>query len=212
MGEYNKNISIDKIYFIDKNLLRWTMQKEKILNTLEEIKVISDPFRFKILVLFNEDNGALTVKQMAVKLNEVPSKVHYHVKELERIGVLEIVETKEKGGVIEKFYLPTAEVFRVEKNIGALGLEDYKKAGENIFNTMQQDFLESNRQKKAGDKGQLNYGMFHLTDEEVEQLGKLIMGFMEDKQRRQNTKPYMFGHALFRKFENMEGLGDGNKD
>ena len=55
---------------------------------------------------------------MAVKLEEVPSKVHYHVKELERIGVVEIVNTKEKAGIVEKFYLPTADTFKVEKNIG----------------------------------------------------------------------------------------------
>jgi predicted ArsR family transcriptional regulator len=188
------------------------MKKEKILSSLEEIKVISDPFRFKILVLFNEETGSLTVKQMAVKLNEVPSKVHYHVKELERIGVLEIVETKEKGGVIEKFYLPTAEVFKLEKNIGNQGEAEYKKTCENIFSSMQQDFLESNKQKKAEDKGNVSYGLLYLTDEEVDQLGNLIKGFLEEKQHRDNTKAYMLGYALFRKFENMEGLGDGNKD
>jgi hypothetical protein len=177
------------------------MKKEKILSTLEEIKVISDPFRFKILALFNRDsdNTALTVKQMSLKLNEVPSKVHYHVKELERIGILEIVETKEKGGVIEKYYLPTAEVFRVKKDIGIQDEPEYKQVGENLITAMYEDYIEAIYQKNNDNKRQLNYGMTYLTDEEVEQLGELIAEFMKDKDTRENAKPYMFGYALFRK-------------
>jgi predicted transcriptional regulator len=174
------------------------MRKEKILSTLEEIKVISDPFRFKILVLFNDDSAALTVKQMSVKLNEVPSKVHYHVKELERIGILEIVETKEKGGVVEKYYLPTAEVFRVKKDIGIQDEAEYKQVGENLISAMHEDYIEAMNQNNK-DKKQINYGMTYLTDEEAEQLGELIAEFMKDKKVRENAKPYMFGYALFRK-------------
>lgn len=176
------------------------MKKEKILSTLEEIKVISDPFRFKILALFNQDsdNGALTVKQMSLKLNEVSSKVHYHVKELERIGILEIVETKEKGGVIEKYYLPTAEIFRVKKDIGIQAEAEYKQVGENLITAMYEDYVEAMYQNN-NDKRQLNYGMTYLTDEEVEQLGELIAEFMKDKDARENAKPYMFGYALFQK-------------
>lgn len=175
------------------------MKKEKILSTLEEIKVISDPFRFKILVLFNRDSDALTVKQMSVKLNEVPSKVHYHVKELERIGILEIVETKEKGGIMEKYYLPTAEVFKVKKDIGIQDEPEYKQVSENIILTMHEDFTEAMNQKNNDGMRQLNYGMTYLTDEEAEKLGELIAEFMKDKNVRENTKPYMFGYALFRK-------------
>lgn len=175
------------------------MRKEKILSTLEEIKVISDPFRFKILVLFNDNCASLTVKQMSVKLNEVPSKVHYHVKELERIGILEIVETKEKGGIIEKYYLPTAEIFRVKKDIGTQAEAEYKQVGENLITAMYEDYVETMYQNNNDDRRQLNYGMTYLTDEEAEQLGELIAEFMKDRNERENAKPYMFGYALFRK-------------
>lgn len=190
------------------------MLKEKILTTLEEIKVISDPFRFRILVLFNEGDSSLTVKQMAVKLKEIPSKVHYHVKELERIGVLEIVETKEKGGVLEKFYLPTAEVFRMEKSIAALDSSEYHKAKESIFNLMHQDFIDYSKTVNTGEKykEQLNYGLVNLTDEEVDQLGSMITEFLKNKDVRKGTKPYMFGYALFQKLEVKEETKNGNQD
>jgi hypothetical protein len=189
------------------------MEKEKLLSTLDEIKTISDPFRLKILLLFDEDDTPMTVKQMAVKLEEVPSKVHYHVKELERVGVLEIVETKEKSGIIEKFYLPTAETFKVEKSIGSpVEEEEHMLVGTNLFQAMQQDFFKSNKLKSSTEKGTLSYGLFHLTDAEKGQLIELIKDFLENKSQRQGTNPYMFGYALFRKYVSKEKIADGNKE
>ncbi|MDF2533651.1 MAG: transcriptional regulator [Clostridia bacterium] len=189
------------------------MKKEKILNTLEEIKTISDPFRLKILLLFDEDDTPITVKQMSVKLEEVPSKVHYHVKELERIGVLEIVETKEKSGIIEKFYLPTAETFKVEKSIGSPAEEEeHMQVGTNLFQAMQQDFLRNHKLKSPDEKGTLSYGLFHLTDAEKGQLIGLIREFLEDKNQREGTNPYMLGYVLFRKYVSKEKIEDGDKE
>jgi hypothetical protein len=189
------------------------MKKEKVLSTLEEIKTISDPFRLKILFLFDEDNTPMTVKQMAVKLEEVPSKVHYHVKELERIAVLEIVKTKEKSGIVEKFYLPTAETFKVERSIGSQSDEiEHMQVGENLFQAMQQDFSRNNKLKVPGENGTLNYGLYHITNEEKEQLVVLIREFLENKDQREGTNPYMFGYALFRKYDKKGSIEDGEQD
>lgn len=181
------------------------MKKQIILKSLEEIKVISDPFRTKILFLFDDAMEPLTVKQMAVKLEEVPSKVHYHVKELERIGVLEIVETKEKAGILEKYYLPTAETFKIERSIGTQEYEsEHLKIGENVFKTMQEDFFYSSRNRKPEDKTDLKYGFYHMTDEETKELETIIMEYLEDKKPREGTKAYRFGYVLFRKYDNKE--------
>jgi predicted transcriptional regulator len=189
------------------------MKKEKMLSTLDEIKTISDPFRLKILFLFDEDNTPMTVKQMAVKLEEVPSKVHYHVKELERIGVLEIVKTKEKSGIVEKFYLPTADTFKVERSIGSQIEEiEHMQVGENLFQAMQQDFSRNNKLKEPGENGTLNYGLYHITKEEKEQLVVLIREFLENKDQREGTNPYMFGYALFRKYDKKGSIEDGEQD
>lgn len=187
------------------------MEKEKVLTTLDEIKTISDPFRLKILFLFDEEKKPLTVKQMATKLEEVPAKVHYHVKELERIGVMEIVETREKSGIVEKYYGLTAETFKVERSLTNPADDDeHFKVGANLFQAMQQDFERSNRHNTTKEKGMLNYGLYHMTAEEKEQLRVLISDFLENKTQRESTNPYMFGYALFRKFDGKEKEQDGD--
>lgn len=109
------------------------MLKSKRLTTPQEVKTFSNPFRFKIINLFTQGKTPLTVKQMADKLGQVPSKVHYHVKALEKIGVLEIVETKDNSGITEKYYLPTAENFYVDQVV--------KTSKNNVYDDGQDDFI-----------------------------------------------------------------------
>lgn len=75
-----------------------------IANTAKEIKMIYDPYRLRILKTFHDCDTELTVKQMAVKLDEAPNKVHYHVKKLYDFGVLELVRTENINGIIAKYY------------------------------------------------------------------------------------------------------------
>src|SRR5258708_33674245 len=57
----------------------------------------------------------MTVTQLGELMGEAPSKIHYHVRELEKVGLLELVETREKGGILEKYYQPIAHFIAVSK-------------------------------------------------------------------------------------------------
>src|SRR5215469_6467215 len=83
------------------------------LQTIEQMRTIADPLRLRIIRQLTRQ--AMTVTQLAELLGEVPSKLHYHVRELEKAGLLKMVETREKGGILEKYYRTVA------KNISAPG-------------------------------------------------------------------------------------------
>lgn len=84
------------------------------LVTVEQIKAYSDPYRLKILTFLRNRREASTVKEIADYLGEVPAKVHYHIKKLEKVGIVEIVRTKEVKGIVAKYYYLTAENFQIE--------------------------------------------------------------------------------------------------
>ena len=85
-----------------------------ILKTTEEIKAVSDPYRLKILrVLSSYEEGA-TASMVAEEMEEVPSKVYYHIKKLEKVGVIEIVKTEVINGIVAKYYKKTADTFSIE--------------------------------------------------------------------------------------------------
>jgi Mn-dependent DtxR family transcriptional regulator len=90
------------------------MEKSKILSTIEQVRAISDPYKIRILKTFGDMNVPATVKQIADSLEQVPAKVYYHVKKMEKLGILELIYTKEINGIIAKYYSTTAENFEVK--------------------------------------------------------------------------------------------------
>ncbi len=82
---------------------------------LEQLRVLADPLRMRILNnLFPQ---ALTVKQIADRLELTPTKLYYHFGELERVGLIMVVETRVKSGIIEKYYRCVAETIRVSRDL-----------------------------------------------------------------------------------------------
>jgi DNA-binding transcriptional ArsR family regulator len=77
------------------------------LETLEQLRAAADPLRVRIVAHLSRQ--AMTVTQLAGVLGEVPAKLHYHVRELEKVGLLKLVETREKGGILEKYYRAVAK-------------------------------------------------------------------------------------------------------
>ncbi len=84
-----------------------------------QIKALSNPERARILTLLIERPG--TAKQVADWIEGTRGRVHYHIKELEKAGLVELVAKVEKGGVIEKYYRAVARNFYVAQGIGEHG-------------------------------------------------------------------------------------------
>ena len=114
------------------------MQKTLSLN-FQQMKVISDNNKIEILNCF-ELERPMTVTELSEKLNISYSKINYHIKVLEKVGLLEVVDTKIKSGIIEKFYLPTAEEFRIDKSITVFESEEklgeYKNSIKRFYDTI----------------------------------------------------------------------------
>lgn len=84
------------------------MEKKKklVLETLEEIRTVTDPYRFDIIQIFRKNsNKPMNVKEVASKMGEAHGKVYYHIKKLEKVGALKIDHTESKNGIIAKYYV-----------------------------------------------------------------------------------------------------------
>jgi len=92
------------------------MEDVKILTNIKEIKAFSDPYRMIIMKNYYNLAKPATVKQIADCMSEVPAKVHYHVKKLESVGILELKHTEEINGIVAKYYEPTAKSFQIQNS------------------------------------------------------------------------------------------------
>jgi DNA-binding transcriptional ArsR family regulator len=85
------------------------------LETLEQMRAIADDLRLRIVDALA--SHAMTVTQLGERLGQSPAKVHYHVRELERVGLVRLVETREKGGILEKYYRTVAKSLVVSRHL-----------------------------------------------------------------------------------------------
>lgn len=108
------------------------------VTTFEQAKVLSNDLRVKILSLFHDDKSR-TAKQIADQLEMSASKVHYHVRELVKVGLLVLTETKEKSGIVEKYYLPIAKDIRIRlSRIEGEGIHLLHEQSQIINNTLKE--------------------------------------------------------------------------
>src|SRR5258708_15072633 len=91
----------------------------------------------------------MTVTQLGELMGEAPSKIHYHVRELERVGLLELVETREKGGILEKYYQPIAHEIGVDKALLTVPSDEALAALQELFEQLSNGYLQAFRQLVA---------------------------------------------------------------
>jgi predicted ArsR family transcriptional regulator len=159
------------------------MDETRVLTTLEEIKAVSDPFRYRIIECLYKMNEAATVKQIADKLGEVPAKIHYHVKKLEKFDLLRLEYTREINGIIAKYYKPTARNFEikcseeVQESTKRLMVGETQRMISDIYDKSKNTFLEQVAQNAGNGskrKGTISTNSLWLTEEEAEKLTKYI--------------------------------------
>lgn len=171
------------------------MDEIKLLKTIEEIRALSDPYRYKILNCFYKSGEPITVKQAADELGEVPAKVHYHVKKMEKAGLLVLVYTKEINGIIAKYYEPTAKRFNIVGE-DTQGMDNSLKLSESlrlvgqIYDESKNIFLENavispslGEEKKANMNAVTMENIF-LTHEEA----KKLINYIQDLTTKSNKK------------------------
>lgn len=110
------------------------MKRYFVIDTPEQLKAASDPLRIRIIttLIMKEATG----KQLADEFQMAASKVHYHLRELENSGLVEIVRTEEKNGIIQKFYRAVALDYVVSETLLPSGQWDPSMMQEVMANQL----------------------------------------------------------------------------
>src|SRR5579884_2931718 len=148
----------------------------------EQIRIASDATRTRImqpLIL-----APMTVTQVGELLGIAPARVHYHVRELERVGMVRLVETREKGGILEKYYRAAGKNFLVPPTLlQSEGTEEHVAAVAEVLHSSTADFMRAfSRAPTPDDQGenhlQLAGTQLWVTDDEwrslMDRIGALV--------------------------------------
>ncbi|CAI6034965.1 hypothetical protein PAECIP112173_00785 [Paenibacillus sp. JJ-100] len=180
------------------------MQQYKVLSTIEEIKIYSDPYRIQIMNMFNRQGRPSTVKEIADLMGEVPAKVHYHVKKLEKIGLLSMVSTREINGIIAKYYEPfTGEIHLRHKDeddenspLKQVFRSETLKLLNEMFEQSRQRFM-NHAEHEDQDKRFISDMTLYATAEEIEMLYQNIMDICKPYVIKDEKKPDQQVFQLF---------------
>ena len=85
------------------------MKQMMIIETYSQLKAVSDPLRAEMIMRLLE--RPYTGQQLSEIFKLSRARIHYHLKELEKNGLIEIVHTEEKNGIMQKFYQSVARGF-----------------------------------------------------------------------------------------------------
>jgi DNA-binding transcriptional ArsR family regulator len=120
----------------------------------------------------------MTVTQVGDELGEAPAKIHYHMRELEKVGLLYLVETREKGGILEKYYQPVAREISVEKSLLSAPPGEAASVLSSVLNQVKDAFQRAARivlEQKDGKPGvRLGISNMYITADEQEQICRQI--------------------------------------
>lgn len=151
------------------------------LESLEQFRAIADELRLRILDLLTQQ--ALTVTQVGERLGIAPAKAHYHVRELERVGLVRLVATRENRGILEKYYRVVARELRVPGGLlQRMPADEAISANRQFLDYLTRGYLAAvaRRLRDGGDNSGSNLlsSSIWATDEEMRELtarvGELI--------------------------------------
>ncbi len=120
---------------------------ELVIDDLETVKVIADPLRLRILELFGKPN---TVRNVAAELDMIPTRLYYHVRQLEEHGLIRVVETRLVSGIMERKYQVVAKSLCVAKWLLSPGTPEgqanFQAILSGLFEDIQDDVRDSIRE------------------------------------------------------------------
>ncbi len=101
-----------------------TRSKKRKKASAEEAlaKVFSHPLRVKIWYLINR--SPTSPNRISIELDEPLGNIAYHVRELERYGCIELIDTKQRRGATEHYYRALARTMIDTETWASLPVEE----------------------------------------------------------------------------------------
>lgn len=188
------------------------MNETRVIKTDEELKIFSDPYRLRIISTYQEQNKPLTVKGVADLMGEVPAKVHYHVKKLLAIDILELDHVEVIKGIHAKYYRLRTENFTIDYTNAQVNKTNLINSTETLFDSILNEFrkelhesvcdLKEDKNEFSHKKGVLSKDDIYLNKEEYEIVHQEIINlFQKYKEKGSGKKKFSFFAGIIEKKE-----------
>ena len=91
-----------------------------VVDTVDRLKSMADPLRIRFLLALRD--GPRTVKEVAEVIGVPPTRLYYHLRILERHGLVEVADRRLVSGIEERSYQTTATDWTISPTLAASAL------------------------------------------------------------------------------------------
>jgi len=156
------------------------------LTDLEQVKVLADPLRLRILESFCIDEQ--TTKQVAESLGEKPTRLYHHVEALERVGLIRLTRTRQNRGTIEKYFKAVARRFRADPGLFRAEADDEKADTlSDVVATMMDTttgdlrrLIHAGHDLGSGEEAVLSYTEIRGTEEDIDEIREKLLAVLKE--------------------------------
>ena len=162
----------------------------------EVFEVLNNTLRTRIMRRLVEPNS---IREVAEELGVPPTRLYYHVNMLEEAGIIEVVETRKVGAMLQKIYRTTAKSFRPSPRLSEADMEPGELAkimSGVVLDGARVDAIEaltkSFKRQRSGDStakipGSIGRTLGFFNAEEAKAFGEKLQKFIEDEFDRDRT-------------------------
>lgn len=221
---------ISKINLTDKIKLTGDalMKSSLIIKDLNQLKILSDPFRAKLMMFLIEK--PYTGQQLAEKVGLSRARIHYHLRELEKNHLIELVRKEEINGIVQKFYrsvahgfLPDVSLLPHKKDVDetyrqiVLSMIDRTRAF--ALSAPEEAFSFDRKNDERIEKAQATYMIGKMTEEhfiqcldEYQKLMKKFDDLCKNDEKDSCSKTYILSRVAFQVDESQFSLDEEKKE
>lgn len=177
-----------------------------------KLRVLADPVRS--FIVYSLVTEAKTVKQLAAELDCPPTRLYYHLEQLQKHGLVFVERTRVVSGITEKSYRAAAKDWVLDRSELAAGQGyDQARLDALLAFVFDQSRLEIQRQAEAGaldlsqrapTRGSLvaYRNVLKLSDAQADRLYARLLAFWQEydeiaKEPAEHGRFYAFSVALY---------------
>lgn len=185
------------------------MSDEFVVEDVDTLKVLAHPQRLELLRNFDKSR---TVKEVAERIDADPTKMYYHVRMMEKAGIIQITETNIISGIIEKHYKAVARSYRISEELitgDSMRQDDFDQIVASIFDDTRQQLRRSiaegtfRPENKDDSSSALLSTRIVLNDEQLQAVGTRLKELQADilrwthENQDSGENAYVFTLAFF---------------
>jgi hypothetical protein len=172
--------------------------------SIGQLRALASPVRIEMVGVF-QTHGPLAIRELAEKMSRPADGLYHHVRQLLKVGILRVAETRRAGKRDEAVYELTAERFghterpntpAMKKAIVETAASALRLASREFRRAVLADSQERDEPRK---RARLSRQRIWLTDEDLVELQEMlekIEAFLKERTGRKQGRPFALTTVL----------------